>query len=237
DHLSSGSWICSKNFLGSPAIKSLYVQCSEPSGTLLYARLCTKRHVTLDVYQVEILYSWTTSSRKSTGLYLFRTPRHARREPGGNLVLLDNFLGEFDRVLPIQSTPFNEPHINLTLDSPQRCANCTRKEDKKSRKCCASCQRPICSNHSYILCNTFIGRPTEFIIELNMNKKCIDSPNIKSITHIKIFPANPYDELSQHEARTALLDFLYRHSVTIDNVNTEVEILDTSRCEFVLGQI
>ena len=26
-------------------------------------------------------------------------------------------------------------------------------------------------------------------------------------------------------------DFLYRHSVTIDNVNTEVEILDTSRCE------
>ncbi|CAB0041725.1 unnamed protein product [Trichogramma brassicae] len=44
---------------------------------------------------------------------------------------------------------------NLTLDSPQRCANCTRKEDKKSRKCCASCQRPICSNHSYILCNTY----------------------------------------------------------------------------------
>lgn len=26
-------------------------------------------------------------------------------------------------------------------------------------------------------------------------------------------------------------DFLYRHSVTIDNVTTEVEILDTSRCE------
>lgn len=29
----------------------------------------------------------------------------------------------------------------------------------------------------------------------------------------------------------SVTDFLYRHSVTIDNVSTEVEILDTSRCE------
>ncbi|CAB0042935.1 unnamed protein product [Trichogramma brassicae] len=53
---------------------------------------------------------------------------------------------------------FMDSLYNLTLDSPQRCANCTRKEDKKSRKCCASCQRPICSNHSYILCNTYDHR-------------------------------------------------------------------------------
>ncbi|KYN38070.1 Ras-related and estrogen-regulated growth inhibitor [Trachymyrmex septentrionalis] len=31
--------------------------------------------------------------------------------------------------------------------------------------------------------------------------------------------------------RVGKSDFLYRHSVTIDNVTTEVEILDTSRCE------
>ncbi|CAB0040999.1 unnamed protein product [Trichogramma brassicae] len=35
----------------------------------------SEHHVTLDVYQVEILYFWTVSSRKSTGFYPFRAPR------------------------------------------------------------------------------------------------------------------------------------------------------------------
>ncbi|CAB0039760.1 unnamed protein product [Trichogramma brassicae] len=54
-----------------------------------------EHHVTLDVYQVEILYFWTISSRKSTEFYPFRAPRHARRVPGGNLVLLDDFIQIF----------------------------------------------------------------------------------------------------------------------------------------------
>ncbi|CAB0035315.1 unnamed protein product [Trichogramma brassicae] len=58
----------------------------------------SEHHVTLVTNQVEILYFWTISSRKSTGFYPFRAPRHARRVPGGNLVLLDDFLEEVDRV-------------------------------------------------------------------------------------------------------------------------------------------
>ncbi|CAB0032104.1 unnamed protein product, partial [Trichogramma brassicae] len=70
-----------------------------------------EHHVTLVTNQVEILYFWTISSRKSTGFYPFRAPRHASHKPGGNLVLLDDFLEEVDRVLPVQSTQFNGPHI------------------------------------------------------------------------------------------------------------------------------
>ncbi|CAB0032308.1 unnamed protein product [Trichogramma brassicae] len=71
----------------------------------------SEHHVTLVTNQVEILYFWTISSRKSTGFYPFRAPRHASHKPGGNLVLLDDFLEEVDRVLPVQSTQFNGPHI------------------------------------------------------------------------------------------------------------------------------
>ncbi|CAB0031717.1 unnamed protein product [Trichogramma brassicae] len=57
----------------------------------------SEHHVTLVTNQVEILYFWTISSRKSTGFYPFRAPRHASHKPGGNLVLLDDFLEEVDR--------------------------------------------------------------------------------------------------------------------------------------------
>ncbi|CAB0037550.1 unnamed protein product [Trichogramma brassicae] len=53
----------------------------------------SEHHVTLVTNQVEILYFWTISSRKSTGFYPFRAPRHASHKPGGNLVLLDDFRG------------------------------------------------------------------------------------------------------------------------------------------------
>ncbi|CAB0032307.1 unnamed protein product [Trichogramma brassicae] len=69
-----------------------------------HARWVQEHHVTLVTNQVEILYFWTISSRKSTGFYPFRAPRHASHKPGGNLVLLDDFLEEVDRVLPVQST-------------------------------------------------------------------------------------------------------------------------------------
>ncbi|CAB0039369.1 unnamed protein product [Trichogramma brassicae] len=64
----------------------------------------SEHHVTLVTNQVEILYFWTISSRKSTGFYPFRATRHARWVQGVNLVLLDDFLEEVDRVLPVQST-------------------------------------------------------------------------------------------------------------------------------------
>ncbi|CAB0031716.1 unnamed protein product, partial [Trichogramma brassicae] len=63
----------------------------------------SEHHATLVTNQVGILYFWTISSRKSTGFYPFRAPRHASHKPGGNLVLLDDFLEEVDRVLPVQS--------------------------------------------------------------------------------------------------------------------------------------
>ncbi|CAB0035274.1 unnamed protein product, partial [Trichogramma brassicae] len=61
--------------------------------------------VTLDVYQVEILYSWTISSRKSTGFYPFRAPRHASHKPGGKSCTFGRFpRGSRPGFLPVQST-------------------------------------------------------------------------------------------------------------------------------------
>ncbi|KAL7294239.1 hypothetical protein TKK_0012255 [Trichogramma kaykai] len=47
--------------------------------------------------------------------------------------------------------------MNVDLEAPQRCVSCTRKEDRKSRKGCSSCKRPICSYHRFILCNDCSG--------------------------------------------------------------------------------
>ncbi|KAL7292612.1 hypothetical protein TKK_0013742 [Trichogramma kaykai] len=47
--------------------------------------------------------------------------------------------------------------INVDLDAPQRCVSYTRKEDRKIRKGCSSCKRPICSYHRFILCNDCSG--------------------------------------------------------------------------------
>lgn len=48
--------------------------------------------------------------------------------------------------------------VNVELRQPQRCVSCTRKQDKKSRKACASCHRPICRDHSFIICDDCSGK-------------------------------------------------------------------------------
>ncbi|XP_032671956.1 piggyBac transposable element-derived protein 4-like [Odontomachus brunneus] len=51
----------------------------------------------------------------------------------------------------------DQPYKRLQLTLRQRCAFCTRKEDKKTREACASCKRPICDNHRILFCNDCAG--------------------------------------------------------------------------------
>lgn len=48
---------------------------------------------------------------------------------------------------------------NIELQRCQRCVNCTRHEDRKTRKGCASCERPICNSHSFLICNDCSDQP------------------------------------------------------------------------------
>lgn len=40
----------------------------------------------------------------------------------------------------------------------QRCSKCPRKNDRKTRNGCSSCQRPICEQHRHVLCFDCIGQ-------------------------------------------------------------------------------
>ena len=43
------------------------------------------------------------------------------------------------------------------LPKRQRCAFCTRKEDKKTKEGCAVCERPICDHHRIMFCKDCVG--------------------------------------------------------------------------------
>lgn len=46
----------------------------------------------------------------------------------------------------------DRPLRQIELSSQQRCPLCPRKADKKTKRSCASCQRPACVKHSFIIC-------------------------------------------------------------------------------------
>lgn len=46
---------------------------------------------------------------------------------------------------------------HIELPQAMRCALCSRKEDRKTRKGCSSCHRPVCNEHSFPLCNDCVN--------------------------------------------------------------------------------
>lgn len=46
----------------------------------------------------------------------------------------------------------------VIYDPPKRCLKCPRKNDKKSKYGCSSCQAPICEQHRFAFCETCCGK-------------------------------------------------------------------------------
>lgn len=60
------------------------------------------------------------------------------------------------KILKIDIT-LNKKFEREYLDRRQRCALCTRKEDKKIQEGCSSCKRPICDKHRLFFCPDCAG--------------------------------------------------------------------------------
>lgn len=55
-------------------------------------------------------------------------------------------------ILKIDDVSSKKTLQRIQLDYQQRCVLRKRKDDKKSRKGCASCTRAVCDKHSFIIC-------------------------------------------------------------------------------------